>query len=63
MEFKVRCSGATIKTLEQGLRQGFRDGDVRVIRRAQALLVVGAGRTAPQVASLRYRRPPGHRAN
>ncbi len=51
MEFKVRCVGATIRALEQVLRQGFRDGDVRVIRRVQALLEVGAGRAVPQVAA------------
>ncbi|MGH2389175.1 MAG: IS630 family transposase [Chloroflexota bacterium] len=50
MEFKVRCGGATIKALEQVLRQGFRDGDVRVVRRVQALLEVGTGRAVPQVA-------------
>jgi transposase len=50
VEFKVRCSGATIKALEQVLRQGFQAGDLRVIRRVQALLEVGAGRTVPQVA-------------
>ena len=51
MEFKVRLTGATIKALEQVLRQGFRDGDVRVIRRVQALLEVGAGRAVPVVAA------------
>ena len=50
MEFKVRCCGATIKALEQVLRQGYRAGDVRVIRRVQALLEVGAGRAVAQVA-------------
>jgi transposase len=50
VEFKVRLSGATIKALEQVLRQGFRDGDLRVIRRVQALLEVGAGRAVPAVA-------------
>ncbi len=50
MEFKVRCGGATIKGLEQVLRQGFRAGDVRVVRRVQALLEVGTGRSVPQVA-------------
>lgn len=50
MEFKVRLSGATIKGLEQVLRQGFRDGDVRVIRRVQALLEVGAARPVALVA-------------
>ena len=51
MEIKVRFIGSTIKALEQALRQGFRDGDVRVIRRAQALLEVGAGRPVPPVAA------------
>lgn len=50
MEFKVRLTGATIKALEQVLRQGFRDGDVRVIRRVQALLEIGAGRSVTLVA-------------
>jgi transposase len=50
VEFKVRLTGATIKALEQVLREGFRDGDVRVIRRVQALLEVGAGRPVVQVA-------------
>jgi transposase len=50
VEFKVRCTGATIKVLEQVLRAGFRDGNVLVIRRVQALLEVGSGRTVPEVA-------------
>jgi transposase len=50
VEFKVRLTGATIKALEQVLRQGYRDGDVRVLRRVQALLEVGAGRPVPLVA-------------
>ena len=50
MEFKVRLTGVTIKALEQVLRQGFRDGDVRVIRRVQALLEVGASRPVTLVA-------------
>jgi hypothetical protein len=50
VEFKVRLSGATSKALEQVLRQGFRDGEVRVIRRVQALLEVGAGRPVALVA-------------
>lgn len=50
MEFKVRFTGVTIKALEQALRQGFRAGDVRVIRRVQALLEVGAGRPVALVA-------------
>ncbi len=48
---KVRFTGPTIKAVEQVLRQGFREGDVRVIRRVQALLEVGAGRPVPQVAA------------
>jgi transposase len=36
--------------LEQVLRQGYRAGEVRVIRRMQALLEVGAGRPAALVA-------------
>ena len=51
MEFKVRLTGSTIKALEQVLRQGFRDGERRVIRRVQALLEVGTGRTVPVVAA------------
>jgi transposase len=51
VEFKVRLTGATIKALEQVLRQGFREGDVRVIRRVQALLEVGAGRPVALVAT------------
>lgn len=51
MEFKVRFSGATSKAVEEVLRQGYRDGDVRVIRRVQALLEVGAGRPVPLVAA------------
>jgi transposase len=50
VEFKVRLTGTTIKALEQMLRQGFRDGDVRVIRRVQALLEVGTGRPVAVVA-------------
>jgi transposase len=50
VEFKVRLSGATSKALEQVLRQGYRAGDVRVIRRVQALLEVGAGRPVALVA-------------
>lgn len=50
MEFRVRLAGLTIKAVEQVLRQGFRAGDVRVIRRVQALLEVGAGRPVVQVA-------------
>jgi transposase len=50
VEFKVRFSGGTIKAVERVLRQGFRAGDVRVIRRAQALLEVGAGRPVALVA-------------
>ena len=50
MEFRVRLTGATIKALEQVLRQGFRDGDVRVIRRAQAFLEIRAGCPAALVA-------------
>jgi transposase len=46
----LRLSGGTIKALEQVLRHGFRDGDVRVIRRVQGLLDVGAGRPVPLVA-------------
>ena len=52
MEFKVRLSRATIKALEAELRQGYRAADVRVIRRVQALLEVGAaGRPVGQVAA------------
>jgi transposase len=51
VEFKVRLSGATSKRLEQVLRQGYRAGDVRVIRRVQALLEVGAGRPVALVAA------------
>jgi transposase len=50
VEFRVRLAGTTIKALEGVLRQGFRDGDVRVIRRVQALLAVGAGRPVCAVA-------------
>jgi transposase len=50
VEFKVRLTGTTIKGLEQVLRQGFRAGDLRVVRRVQALLEVGAGRAVPVVA-------------
>jgi transposase len=50
VEFKVRLAGATIKALEAVLRQGYRDAEVRVIRRVQALLEVGAGRPVPVVA-------------
>jgi transposase len=50
VEFKVRLAGATIKALEQVLRQGYREADVRVIRRVQALLEVGTGRPVPLVA-------------
>jgi transposase len=50
VEFKVRLTGATIKALEQVVRHGFRAGDVRVIRRVQALLEVGAGRPVALVA-------------
>jgi len=52
VEFKVRCTGATIKVLEQVLRQGFRDGNVQLIRRVQAFVLEG-------VASLRAGRAPG----
>ncbi len=51
MEFKVRLSGATIKVLEAVLRQGYRAAEVRVIRRVQALLEVGAGRPVNVVAA------------
>lgn len=50
MEFSVRFRSATAKAVEQVQRAGFRDGDVRVIRRAQALLEVGAGQAVPVVA-------------
>jgi transposase len=50
VEFKVRLAGVTIKALEQVLQQGFRDGDVRVIRRVQTLLEVGASRPVMLVA-------------
>jgi transposase len=50
VEFRVRLAGATIKALEQVLRQGYRDADVRVIRRVQALLEVGTGRPVALVA-------------
>jgi transposase len=50
VEFKVRLAGATIKALEQVLRRGYREGDVRMIRRVQALLEVGAGRAVRLVA-------------
>jgi transposase len=50
VDFKVRLTRATSKALEQVLRQGFREGDVRVIRRVQALLEVGAGRPVARVA-------------
>ena len=50
MEFRVRLSGATIKALEGVLRQGYRTGEVRVIRRVQALLEVGVGRPVRLVA-------------
>ena len=50
MEFRVRLTGATSKVLEHVLRQGFRAGDVRVVRRVQALLEVGAGRPVALVA-------------
>jgi transposase len=50
VEFRVRLAGATIKVLELVLRQGYRDADIRVIRRVQALLEVGAGRPVPLVA-------------
>jgi transposase len=50
VEFKVRFTGVTNKALEQVLRQGFRNADVRVIRRVQALLEVGAGRPVACVA-------------
>lgn len=47
---KVRFSGGTIKALEQAQRAGWRDGDIRVVRRVAALLEVGAGRPVPAVA-------------
>ena len=50
MEFKVRFTGSTIKALEQVLRQGFREADVRLMRRVHALLEIGAGRSVPLVA-------------
>ncbi len=51
MEMKVRFTGPTIKGLEQVQRQGWREGDVRVVRRVQALLEVGTGRPVPLVAA------------
>lgn len=51
MDMKVRFTGETIKAVEQVQRQGWRDGDMRVIRRTQALLEVGAGRPVPAVAA------------
>jgi transposase len=51
VEFKVRLSGATIKALEAVLRQGYREANVRLIRRVQALLAVGAGRPVGLVAA------------
>jgi hypothetical protein len=36
MEIKVQFTGARAKAVEQVQRQGWRDGDVRVIRRAQS---------------------------
>ena len=51
MEIKVRFTGPTIKVLAHVQRQGWQDGDVRVIRRVQALLEVGAGRPVPLVAA------------
>ncbi len=51
MEMKVRFTGPTIKVLEQVQRQGWREGDVRVVRRVQALLEVGAGQPVAQVAA------------
>jgi transposase len=50
VEFTVRLSGATIKALEAALRQGHRAADVRVIRRVQALLEMGAVRPVGVVA-------------
>ena len=40
----------TIKALEQVLRQGFRDGDMQVIRRVQELLELGERRPVALVA-------------
>jgi transposase len=48
---KVRFCGATIKAVEAARRHGLQDGDLRVVRRATALLEVGEGRTVPVVAA------------
>lgn len=51
MEMKVRFVGATIKALAAVLRQGYRAGDLRVIRRVHALLAVGEGSAVADVAA------------
>jgi hypothetical protein len=62
VEFRVRLAGTTIKALEGVLQQGFRERDVRVIRRVQVLLEVGAGRSMPAVADRLAACLPGGRA-
>lgn len=51
MDMKVRFCGATIKAVEAAWRAGLRDGDIRAVRRATALLAVGEGRAVAVVAA------------
>jgi len=51
VEMKVRFCGATIKAVEAARRQGLREGNIQVVRRATALLEVGAGGAVPAVAA------------
>ena len=52
MELKIRLSGSTRKEVAERLRQAYRSGQVRVIRRIHALLHLAAGQTVAEVADL-----------
>jgi transposase len=51
MEMKVHLTRATVKEIERVRQQAFRSGDVRVIKRATALLEL-RGHTVPEVAEV-----------
>jgi transposase len=48
---KVRFCGATGKAVAAARREGLRDGNIRLVRRATALLEVGEGRAVAVVAA------------
>jgi hypothetical protein len=50
-EITVRFASATAKAAEHVQQRSFRDEDVWVVRRAQALLEAGPGQTVPFVAA------------